>query len=75
MKNLSTIILSCILSSALIGCDTQRTKPVTLETKNGSIMVDHSVVEIDGCEYIESYGARRYGLTHKGNCKYCKINK
>ena len=75
MKNLSAIILSCILTSALIGCDTQRTESITLESKKGSIMVDHSVIEIDGCEYIESYGARRYGLAHKGNCKYCKNTK
>lgn len=26
------------------------------------------IIEYDGCEYVK----RGYGLTHKGNCKYCK---
>ena len=69
------ILVLCILLGTLIGCDTQRKDPITLESKNGSVMVDHSVIEIDGCEYIESIGSKRYGLTHKGNCKYCKNTK
>ena len=30
--------------------------------------VGYHVVVINGCEYIE----KSYGITHKGNCKYCE---
>tara|TARA_R110000751_G_scaffold250416_1_gene349969 strand:- start:268 stop:486 length:219 start_codon:yes stop_codon:yes gene_type:complete len=72
MKNLFRIGL---LVGVLVSCYTERDDTIELETTKGSVLMDHYVIEIDGCEYIESMGMRRYGLTHKGNCKYCKINK
>ena len=71
MKNIVKIIL---LVGVLVSCYTERDETIELENTKGTTMVDHYVIEIDGCEYIESMGMRRYGLTHKGNCKYCKIN-
>lgn len=40
----------------------------------------YDVIVIDSCEYIEVDFCKMcvtgyYSLTHKGNCKYCKIRK
>jgi hypothetical protein len=36
----------------------------------------YSIVVIDSCEYIEIlHVGLRGGITHKGNCKYCKERK
>lgn len=76
MKTANYLFSTIILSAVLISCNTtERNDAVELETSKGTVMVDHYVIEIDGCQYIESVGTRRYGLTHKGNCKYCKNTK
>ena len=59
------------LSILLIGCSNQ-TSNTTKVSSNGINAIHHNIIEIDGCEYIESYGSKTYGITHKGNCKYCK---
>lgn len=67
------IIIICLL--ALVGCENPSEEITTESTK----LTDHmSIVTIDSCEYIEysyitgtEYGM--YSLTHKGNCKYCKL--
>ncbi len=56
-----------------------RTKYIEVETEviikkiNGNS--DYRIVTIDGCEYVEHYKRFQtfavFGITHKGNCKYC----
>ena len=75
MKTANYLFSIIILSAVLVSCYTERNDTIRLEATKGTVAVDHYVIEIDGCEYIESVGARRYGLTHKGNCKYCKNTK
>ena len=64
MKALLIIVSVFTLSSCSMSTDDKN------ETvKNQGIQI----LTIDSCEYVwvkEGYGA---GLTHKGNCKYCKI--
>lgn len=40
--------------------------------KSESLKKVFKVVEIDSCEYIVAHGKFFNGLTHKGNCKFCK---
>lgn len=53
---------------------TESNKKVTSEDLVSQDIKNHGVqiLTIDGCEYVwvkNGYGA---GLTHKGNCKFCK---
>ena len=57
--------LAAILMIAMSSC--------TVQDKDGSYPIGTSignpqVVVIDSCEYIKC----GYGLTHKGNCKFCE---
>jgi len=59
-----------IISMVFIGCETPQGER---HKKDG-----YSVVEIDGCQYIEVsnwVGSQSgyYSLTHKGNCKKCLL--
>ena len=68
---MSKLLKIIALSTLLIGCGNQTSK-TTKVSSNGINYVHHNIIEIDGCEYIESYSSKKYGITHKGNCKYCK---
>lgn len=59
MKKIVFLLLSVFM---LTGC-----KQVD-ESYKGKVPTGSVVVIIDGCEYIEQC----YGITHKGNCKYCE---
>lgn len=62
MKKL-TIILA--IAFFMCGCvPMNEDGSIKLNTNNAN---NPQVVIIDSCEYIH----RRYGLAHKGNCKYC----
>ena len=64
MKKL-LIALSIILTTTLASCVTN---PDTILPVEGDKATSKChVVVIDSCEYIQ-WG---YGLSHKGNCKYC----
>ena len=71
LNSFALIILMAILLSS---CNPQP-KGESTTTKYG----DYAIKVIDSCEYIEfDYGIvdqRVYSLTHKGNCKFCKIRK
>ena len=66
MKNLILLlILSIIFTSCTVeGTDVDNTNTNTSTT---------TIVEIDECEYVQfrTY-MNYYGITHKGNCKFCK---
>ena len=71
MKKL--LILSFIsIFFTLICCDQ---KSEYKEAKSGVKVNGHSVfiIEIDSCEYLTSGVGYSATLTHKGNCKYCKL--
>ena len=63
------ITLTLVMVMVLVACnDSKATKPEF--TEEGYHWVHHNIIEIDGCEYIESVGGtQRYSLTHKGNCQ------
>lgn len=74
MKNLKikslTVICVVLVNVFICGCES------SVESENSRDTSDnYSIVELDGCEYIEcDYGIfdqRVYSLTHKGNCKFC----
>ena len=60
------LILLLALAFVMCGCNTPMNEDgsVKLNTSNAN---SPQVVIIDSCEYIH-WG---YGLTHKGNCKFC----
>jgi hypothetical protein len=64
------LLLYIILFTTLIGCNPEP-EGGSIKTFNG----DYVIKVIDSCEYIEyDYGIldnRVYGITHKGNCKFC----
>lgn len=64
MKKL-LIALSVILTTTLAGCVTNPDNILPVEGDQSTSKCH--VVVIDSCEYIQ-WG---YGLSHKGNCKYC----
>jgi hypothetical protein len=58
------IILSFSLL-ALVGCENNTkkiNKPIYLSN-------ECRIIEIDGCEYIQSHVKQGYSICHKGNCK------
>ena len=65
MKKL-LIALSVILFT-LAGCGTEDKSTILLVEGNVDTAKAHTVI-IDSCEYIKW----SYGLTHKGNCKFCE---
>lgn len=68
-------ILSIVL---LISCSVESyTPPKEASRTNLNLKIDNREFEIftiDSCEYIGSYMNNNGAvLTHKGNCKFCKI--
>lgn len=57
------IVLSALTAIVLTGCTGFD------ESYNDNMPTGYNVVVIDSCEYI--HGTLTYGLSHKGNCKYC----
>lgn len=70
MKKILTLIFVVI---AIIACDLPQTSDGIGRNSYG----DYNIVVIDSCEYIEynsGFGNNHvYSLTHKGNCKFCKL--
>lgn len=63
------ILLTCVLCVGCYSLNNNNIKPTTPEYKLGN---DYKVIVIDSCEYVEVFKvSSRYGITHKGNCKYC----
>lgn len=60
MKKIIGII---VLSFLMFSCEPQ----VYDYAKSGNIVI----VEFDNCEYIFCHATSGWGITHKGNCKYC----
>lgn len=53
------IILLAITIFSMVGCnDFQK-----------EVYNDYAIYTIDSCEYIKVVA--KYGISHKGNCKYC----
>jgi len=67
MKMYKLIFLLLILFSC--NADNNKNKVHNIE-----IYYDYNIRIIDSCEYIICDGDNRT-LTHKGNCKNCKLNK
>jgi len=63
------ILLIIICAMGMVACGPKQ--PIEGSSKSGQIG-DYSVVNIDGCEYLEYRAgageSRVYSLTHKGNC-------
>ena len=64
MKKL-LIALSVFLLTTLVGCTTNPDAILPVEGEQATAKCH--VVVIDSCEYIKW----NYGLSHKGNCKFC----
>ena len=64
MKKL-LIVLSVILAT-LVSCTTNT--DAILPVEGDQVTGKCHVVVIDSCEYIKW----NYGMSHKGNCKFCK---
>ena len=65
------IILAIVLLTAMaVSCDNKNADGTwNVEYSNSPGMCSNpTVIVIDSCEYIK-WG---YGLTHKGNCKFCE---
>ena len=60
----------------ILGC---MSEPKLVIDENDNGWGDYKVTEIDSCEYIVYdsgvLNQRVYGITHKGNCKFCKSRK
>ena len=72
MKIKCLILLGVIFTSCVP--QTESNKKVTTEDLVSQDIKNHGIqiLTIDSCEYVwvkNGYGA---GLTHKGNCKFCK---
>lgn len=68
------LLLSCVISVlALLSCNEANVK------KEGTGLVlqedysDLKIVTLDSCEYLYGAWGNATVLTHKGNCKHCKI--
>lgn len=60
------IILLTLFTFMMMGCTEKDSNGhIAVNTGNAS---NPQILIIDSCEYI-SWG---YGLTHKGNCRFCK---
>jgi len=64
MKNLTYFILTLLLISCNVDSPIDYVKP----TQNYQSF-EIKQFEHDGCEYIGVNNGRRFGVTHKGNCK------
>ena len=62
MKKLILLALTAVMMS---GCSEVK------YTKHPTITQNVGVFEYDSCEYIAIYN----GVSHKGNCKYCKEHR
>lgn len=73
--------LLVVISVVAAGCGpSAEEKAWKQQAENGtSFIVDDGLVPIvvlDSCEYLKSPSAYGYySLTHKGNCKFCKLRK
>jgi hypothetical protein len=64
MKVLIAIITLLLFAS----CGEHQVKTVT--------DLEHNIAIIDGCEYVTvSFTPNMFGLSHKGNCKFCAERK
>ena len=72
-KNMKKIIFAILISFVLISCSSNEEPKKLLNVENSKYC--YWVIEIDGCEYIESGILDQRVLTHKGNCKYCEERK
>jgi len=75
MKNI-IIVIGIFMTISLLSCTSEKNPQGVMGStqwvKEDAIKKKHTVLTIDGCEYIHSsvsYGqAGGLGLTHKGNC-------
>ncbi len=68
MKNIIILfLLTIFLSSCHLDSTIKKTK--TLDQYGGQ---DVQIMVVDSCEYI-LFLDNIYSVTHKGNCKFCKI--
>lgn len=70
-KILNYRILIILLTIIIVNSCSPQPENSSVEKPNG----DYIIKVIDGCEYIEydagMLNSRVYGITHKGNCKFC----
>lgn len=68
------LFVACL---AFLGCEKpQKAKEDNeLETVPAYLVTNFNVVVLDGHEYIVFCGARRGGICHKQNCKFCEEEK
>ena len=68
------IIYSMVLLTLLMSCHEPN-----VEKKNTTYYIDSikslDIIVVDGCEYLYYSGGHRMGITHKGNCKFCKLRE
>lgn len=64
MKNLMFSIVSIFMIVVML---------VATSCKDQNKINSYGVQTIDSCEYIVSAYDRSKTITHKGNCKYCKV--
>lgn len=68
------LLLSCVVSVlALLSC-----KEANVKSEGTGLVLqegynDLKIVTLDSCEYIFGPWGNATVLTHKGNCKHCKI--
>ena len=67
---MNKILFIVVCAMGMVSCGPKQ--PIEGSSKSGQIG-DYSVVNIDGCEYLEYRAgageSRVQSLTHKGNCK------
>jgi radical SAM protein with 4Fe4S-binding SPASM domain len=73
ISTLAAIAVYAMLAAGLSSCgsEPQSTKPIEM----GNVY-ENEIIVFDSCEYIKwrTYNGY-YNLTHKGNCKYCRLRQ
>jgi len=71
-------IIYLSIVTIFIGCGQSQEEILRSRIKSTSVGYESSniqIIEIDSCEYIKIMEFTSVSITHKGNCKYCKLTK
>lgn len=65
------LILISIVIIGLISCGPKNQQPQGVYYKIDEMA--YKLIVLDSCEYLQSGAYGTFSMTHKGNCKFCKI--
>jgi len=66
-------LLTLLSFMFFVGCSEPNIKTEGTEYVINNLGYKFKIIELDSCEYFYFEAGHNGGLSHKGNCKFCKI--